>query len=83
MKYIDVIRSTHTDLDVAQAKRNDDFWNNGFHKIYIIERNSSESFCVVRKETDKNTNDITSRLHMIWRLDKNWKKKKTAQRRDG
>ena len=27
LKYIDVIRSTHTDLDVAQEKRIDDNWN--------------------------------------------------------
>ena len=27
LKYIDVIRSTHTDLDVAQEKRIDDHWN--------------------------------------------------------
>ena len=27
LKYIDVIRSTHTDLDVAQEKRIDDCWN--------------------------------------------------------
>ena len=27
LKYIDVIRSTHTDLDAAQEKRIDDYWN--------------------------------------------------------
>ena len=27
LKYVDVIRSTHTDLDVAQEKRIDDYWN--------------------------------------------------------
>ena len=27
LKYIDVTRSTHTDLDVAQEKRTDDYWN--------------------------------------------------------
>ena len=27
LKYIDVIRSTHTDLDVAQEKRNYDYWD--------------------------------------------------------
>ena len=27
LKYIDVIRSTHTDLDVLQEKRIDDYWN--------------------------------------------------------
>ena len=27
LKYIDVTRSTHTDMDVAQEKRIDDYWN--------------------------------------------------------
>ena len=27
LKYIDVIRSTHTDLDEAEEKRIDDYWN--------------------------------------------------------
>ena len=27
LKYMDVISSTHTDLDVAQEKRIDDYWN--------------------------------------------------------
>ena len=27
LKYIDVIKSTHTNLDVAQDKRIDDYWN--------------------------------------------------------
>ena len=27
LKFIDVIRSTHTDLDVAQERRIDDYWN--------------------------------------------------------
>ena len=27
LNYIDVLRSTHTDLDVAQEKRIDDYWN--------------------------------------------------------
>ena len=45
----------------------------GFHKIYIIERNSSKRIFVFRAETDKNPNDITSRSHVAWRSDKNWK----------
>ena len=27
LKYIDVTRSTHTDLDVLQEKRIDEYWN--------------------------------------------------------
>ena len=26
LKYVDVMRSTHTDLDAAQEKRTDDYW---------------------------------------------------------
>ena len=44
----------------------------GSHKIYTTERNSSREI-YVRAETDKNPNDITSRWHIAWRLDKNWK----------
>ena len=76
LKYIDVTRSTHTDLDVAQGKRIDDYWNvvenrslsdswtGRFHKIYVTKRDTSEMIYVIREETDKNSNDITSRSHM-------------------
>ena len=69
LKNIDVIRSTHTDLDVAQEKRIDDYWHvvgfvDWFHEIHIIEQNSSKRKNVVQEETDKNPNDITPRSHM-------------------
>ena len=62
----------------------DDYWNvdeeqksvrfvDRFHKIHIAERNSSERKYVVWWETDKNPNNITSRSHMAWFLDKKWK----------
>ena len=80
LKYIDAIRSTHTDLDVAQwlleecwRKQKSVRFVDGFHKIYIIERNSSERIYVVGRETDKNPNDIKFRSHVAWRLEKNWK----------
>ena len=44
------------------------------HKIYAIERNSSKRIHVVRGETDKKSNDITSRSRMAWRLNENWKR---------
>ena len=71
LKYIDVIRSSHTDWDVAEEKRIDDYWD--VDEIHIIERNSSKRTYVVGEETDKHPNDITSRSHMAWRLDKNWR----------
>ena len=44
-----------------------------FQKIHTIERKPSKRIYVVRGETNKNPNDITSRSHMAWGLDKNWK----------
>ena len=38
LKYIDVIRSTHTDLDGAQEKGIDDYWNVDGHKTQVLER---------------------------------------------
>ena len=52
LKYIDVTTTTHTNLDVKQEKRIDDYWNidgsrdlsdpwTGFHTIYSIGRKCS------------------------------------------
>ena len=71
LKYIDVKRSTHTDLDVAQEKRLDYYWNvdedtslsdswDRFHEIHSIERDTSKRIFVVREETDKKI----KRLHV-------------------
>ena len=68
LKYIDVTRSTHTDLDVMQEKRVDDNWNVDFeqklvrlmeriHKVYSVERETSKGIYVVQRETDKSSND--------------------------
>ena len=68
VKYIDVARCTHTDLDVLQEKRKDDYWNvdsnrnsphsrRGFCEVYSIERKIFFRICVVRGETDNNSND--------------------------
>ena len=76
LKYIDVIRSTHTDLDVSQEKRIDEYWNvnekqkfvrfvDRFYRIYVSKRDISKRMYVVPGgETDKNSNDITSRSHV-------------------
>ena len=56
LKYIDVARSTHTDLDVMQEKSIDDYRNvdsdrnmsdswTKFHKIQLIERKASQGIC--------------------------------------
>ena len=83
LKYIDVIRSTHTDLDVAQEKRIDDYWNVDEKRNLSDSRTCFTRFTLLNETppkghmwsegTDKNPNDITSRSHMAWRFDKNWK----------
>ena len=75
LKYIDVTRSTHTDLDVAQEKRIDDYWNvvqkrslsdswTNSTRFTSLNETPPKRICVVPGETDKNSNDITSRSHM-------------------
>ena len=60
--YIDVTRTTHSNLDLIQAKRIDDFWNaeekflrfmDWFHKSCSVERGTSQRTKVVQEETDK------------------------------
>ena len=62
LKYIDVTRFTHTDLDVMQENRIDDCWNvdsnsslsdSRFHEIYIVERETFLGKYVVREETNE------------------------------
>ena len=71
LKYIDVNRSTHTDLDVAQERRIDDFWNveenrslsnswTGFTRFTLLNETPPKGY-MWSGRTDKNSNDITSR----------------------
>ena len=81
LKYIDVARSTHTDLDVLQEKRIDDYWVvdsnrhvsdswRGFTKF--TERQTSQRIYVVSGETDNNANDYQTRSCMARSMDRNW-----------
>ena len=84
LKYIDVNRSTHTDLDIMQEKKIDDYWNvdSSKHlsdswrrctKIHSIERKTSRmEINVVLEETDRDSNDHQTRLCMARSLDENW-----------
>ena len=67
LKYIDVARSTHTDLDVMQEKRIDDCWNicsnrslsdswKGFTKFTLLKENLPKDICGLG-EIDKSSND--------------------------
>ena len=69
LKDIDVTRSTHTDLDVLQEKRIDDYWNvdstthlsdswRGFIKFILLKDKASH---VVLEKTAKNVHDFQTR----------------------
>ena len=86
LKYIDVSRTTHTNLDVKQEKRIDDYWNidgsrelsdsctGSTQLIYSIRRETSRRIYVVRGEINKKTADIQARSFMARTPDQNGKK---------
>ena len=56
LKYIDVTISTHTDLDVVQEKKIDDYWNvdsskheldswRGFRKFTLLKESTQKDIC--------------------------------------
>ena len=64
LQYIDVSRSTHTNLDVMQEKRNNDYWNvdedrtlcdscTGFTIFTFLNEKTSSRVSVVRGAPDK------------------------------
>ena len=82
LKYIDVTRSAHTDLDVLQEKRIDDYWNvdsnrslsdswKGFTKFTLLKEKPPKGY-VVRRETDKDSSDYQTRSCMARSLDEHW-----------
>ena len=81
LKYIDVSRTTHTNLDVMQERRIDDYWNidgsrilDRFHSIYSIGRKTSRRIYVVRGEINEKTADIQARSFMARNLEKQWER---------
>ena len=67
-------RKTNWRLLERRQKQKSVRFMDGFHKIYVIERNSSEKKYTFREEeTDENPNEIASRSHMAGYLDRNWK----------
>ena len=84
LKYIDVSRTTHTNLDVKQEKRIDDYWNidgsrdlsdpwTGFTQFNLLEKNTSKRIFVVRGEINEKTADIQARSVMARTLGENGK----------
>ena len=72
LKYIDVSRTTHTNLDVKQEKRIDDYWNivgsrnlsdpwTGFTQFTPLEEELPEGYEEIERE-----NSLTSRPDHLW-----------------
>ena len=85
LKYIDVSRITHTNFDVMQEKRINDYWNidgsrdlsdswTGFTQFSLLEENLPDGFLWSWGETDKTAGKIQARSSMARALDKIGKK---------
>ena len=71
LKYIDVSRTTHTNLDVKQEKRIDDYWNiDGSRDLSDPWTGLTQS---TLGEIDEETADIQARSFMARTLRENWK----------
>ena len=84
LKYIDVSRTTHTNLDVKQEKRIDDYWNidgsrdlsdpwTVFTQFTLLEEKALGRIYVVRGEIDEKTAYIQARSSMARALEVNGK----------
>ena len=84
LTYVDVTRTTHTNLDVKQEKRIDDYWNidgsrdlsdpwTGFTQFTLLEEKSSRRIYVVRGEIHEKTAYIQARSLMARALEVNGK----------
>ena len=91
LKYIDVTRSTQTDLDVMQEKRLDDYWNvdlnrsvadswKGFTKFTLLKDKLFQRIYVVQGEIDKSSNDYNTRSCMAWSMDQNWESRSESRK---
>ena len=85
LKYIDVSRTTHTNLDVLQERRIDDYWNidgsrdlsdswTGFTQFTLLEEKLPDGYMWSGEETDKTAVNIQARSFMARALDEIGKK---------
>ena len=83
-KYIDVSRTTHTNLDVKQEKRIDDYWNvdgsrdlsdpwTGFTQFTLLEGKAPDGYMWSGEEIDEKTAYIQARSSMARTLEINGK----------
>ena len=86
LKYINVTRTTHTNLDVKKEKRIDDYWNidgsrdlsdplDSVHTIYSTRRKSSCRIYLVRGEIDEKAAYIQARSSMARVMEVNGKER--------
>ena len=86
LKYIDVSRTTHTNLDVKQEKRIDDYWNidgsrdlsdpwTSFTQFYSIGRKTFRRIYMVRGEINEKTAYIQARSSMARVMEVNGKER--------
>ena len=84
LKYIDVSKTIHTNLDVKQEKRIDDYWNidgsqdlsdpwTGFTQFTLLDEKAPNRIYVVRGEIDEKTAYIQARSSMARTLEINGK----------
>ena len=75
LKYIDVSRTTHTNLDVKQEKRIDDYWNidgsrdlsdpwTGFTQFTLLEEKAPDGYTLSRGRLTRK--QLTSRPDHLW-----------------
>ena len=85
LKYIDVSRTTRTNLDVMQERRIDDYWNidgsrdlsdswTGFTQFTQLEEKPPDGYMWFGRETDKTAGNIKAGSFMARALDKIGKK---------
>ena len=91
LKYIDVSRTTRTNLDVMQERRIDDYWNidgsrdlsdswTGFTQFTLLEEKAPDGFLWSGGEINEKTADIQARSFMARTLDEIGKKSKLKER---
>ena len=89
----DISRTTHSNLDVKQEKRIDDYWNidesrdlsdslDRFHTVYSIGRKTSGRIYVDREEIDEETAYIQARSSMARTLEINGKARQAEGKAD-
>ena len=85
LEHIDVSRTTHTNLDVKQEKRIDDYWNidgsrdlsdywTGFTQFILLEEKPPDGYMWSGGEITEKTANIQARSFMARTLEENGKK---------